>query len=229
MDDQRIKAAVLDAIARSVDAHEIAEVVRAYARGPRPTLPEDAPAASTTSVTGGTQRLLTRIVLGDILDDAILAARPQDRTFPLRLFFAELGQKLASEGTTAADEKASDAAFTLASGLNFFFRAGSPSSDPESRMRVGLEVSTQVYAFAATARLDPDLAAKAAPLLAALMNNELERLKFEAVDHVRVFDSQIHERAPGSDTTSPRIVRPVTFLCRVAANGAVKAKAQVLT
>jgi hypothetical protein len=49
------------------------------------------------------------------------------------------------------------------------------------------------------------------------------------VDHVKVFDSQLHERAPGSDPTAFNIVRPASFLCRVAANSAVKAKAEVLT
>jgi len=34
----------------------------------------------------------------DILDDSILGARPQDRTFPLRLFFSELGTLLAHDG-----------------------------------------------------------------------------------------------------------------------------------
>jgi len=40
MDEDRIKKAVLGAIEKAVDAHELAEIVRAFARGPRPTLPE---------------------------------------------------------------------------------------------------------------------------------------------------------------------------------------------
>jgi hypothetical protein len=224
MDDDRIKKAVLGVIEKSVDAHDIAEVVRAFARGPRPTHPDDVMDAAV--LTAGTKRLLTRIVLGDILDDSILAARPQDRTFPLRLFFGELGRLLAMDAEEGAGAVASDAAFTLASGLNFFFRA---SMDAEGKMRVGLEVSRQLYAVAHAARLDPELVSKSTPLLAALMTNEVERLRFESVDHIKVFDSQIHERAEGSDPTAFNIVRPASFLCRVVANNAVKVKAEVLT
>src|SRR5688572_31698631 len=137
MDEGKIKSAVIAAIEKSVDAHELAEVVRQFARGPRPTIPEsmaDVP-------TPGAKRLLTRIVLGDILDDSILSARPADRTFPLRLFFGELGTLLASDDTEGASATNADLAFTLASGLNFFFRA---TMDPEGKMRVGLEVSRQL-------------------------------------------------------------------------------------
>lgn len=224
MDEGAIKRAVLGAIERSVDAHELAEVVRAYARGPRPTHPEGQldDAAPTT----GARRLLTRIVLGDILDESILSARPQDRTFPLRVIFGELGRVLASDAEEGPDAGAADAAFTLAAGLNFFFRA---PMDPESKTRVGIEVSRQLYVAAEAARLDRELVASAAPLLAALMTNELERVRFEAVDHVKVFDSQIHDRAAGSDPTAFNVVRAASFLCRVAANNAVKVKAEVLT
>jgi hypothetical protein len=230
MDDDRIKKAVLGAIEKSVDAHELAEVVRAFARGPRPTHPDGlaGPTEVEPAPTAGAKRLLTRIVLGDILDDSILAARPQDRTFPLRLFFGELSRLLggtdSDEGTAATTS--GDAAFTLASGLNFFFRA---VMDSEGKMRVGLEVSRQLYRVAHVARLDAELVSKSAPLLAALMTNELERLKFESVDHIKVFDSQLHERASGADPTAFNIVRPASFLCRVAANNAVKAKAEVIT
>jgi hypothetical protein len=167
-------------------------------------------------------RLLSRIVLGDILDDSILSARPGDRTFPLRLFFSELGTMLGS--THASDE--ADHAFTLASGLNFFFRA---EMDGESRVRVALEVSRALYTLAHVAKMDPEMVSKAAPLLAALMSGSLERVRLESVDHVRVFDSQLHERTAGSDPSGSRIVRPASFLCRVVANNAVKAKAQVVT
>jgi hypothetical protein len=223
VNEEGIKKAVLGAIERSVDAHDLAEIVRAFARGPRPTLPEspnDAPPSA------GAKRLLTRIVLGDILDDSILAARPQDRTFPLRLFFGELSRLLATGSEDSEATSAADAAFTLASGLNFFFRA---PMDGESKMRVGFAVSRQLYVVAHAANLDPELVAKAAPLLAALMTGELERLKFESVDHVKVFDSQLHERAPDSDPTAYNIVRPASFLCRVASNNAVKVKAEVVT
>lgn len=186
-------------------------------------------AASTTgegfgATSAGSQRLLSRIVLGDILDDGILSARPQDRAFPLRLFFSELGALLArdSEDGNAIGEHA----FTLASGLNFFLRA---AMDPEAKVRVGLEVSRQLYTLAAAAALDPELVAKAAPLLATIMSQDLERVVFETVDHARVFDSQVHERAQGSDPSGSRIRRPASFLARVSTNNAVKVKAQVLT
>ena len=78
-------------------------------------------------------------------------------------------------------------------------------------------------------RLDPELVSKSTPLLAALMTNELERLKFESVDHIKVFDSQLHERAPGSDPTAFGVIRPASFLCRVASSNAVKVKAEVVT
>ena len=61
------------------------------------------------------------------------------------------------------------------------------------------------------------------------MNGGLERVKLESVDHIKVFDSQVHERTTESDPTGSRIVRPASFLCRVSANNAVKAKAQVVT
>jgi hypothetical protein len=225
MDEDRIKKAVMGAIEKAVDAHDLAEIVRAYARGPRPTHPEGLPGPGDVQPTAEAKRLLTRIVLGDILDDSILGARPQDRTFPLRLFFGELSRLLTADDGAGATGTA-DAAFTLASGLNFFFRA---SMDAESKMRVGLAVSRQLYALADTARLDAEVVAKSTPLLAALMTNELERLKFESVDHIKVFDGQRHERAQGSDPTAFTIVRPASFLCLVTANNAVKAKAEVIT
>jgi len=219
MEDDAIKKAILAAIEKSVSAEDLADVVRQHSRGPRPTHPE---LGNEATPTAGAQKLLTRIVLGDILDDGILAARPSDPAFPLRLFFGELSRLLAVED----QESISDHAFTLASGLNFFFRA---AMDPEAKMRVGIEVSKQLYALAHAASLDRHIVVKSTPLLAALMTNELERLKFESVDHVKVFDSQLHERASGSDPTSHAIVRPASFLCRVATNNAIKAKAEVFT
>lgn len=172
------------------------------------------------AATAGTQALLTRIVLGDILDDSILGARPSDRTFPLRLFFSELGTLLAGDGTNA------ELAFTLASGLNFFFRA---EMEAEAKIRVGLEVSRQFYTLAHDATLDAEMITKAAPLLAAIMSSELERVRFESIDHTKVYDSLVHERTLSSDATGSRILRPASFLCRVQTNNAVKAKAQVVT
>ena len=182
--------------------------------GPKP------PAEQFFATTPTSDKILARIVLGDILDDSILSAKAGERTFPLRLFFGELGSFLAKEGDAA------DHAFTLASGLNFFFRA---DMDAENKLRVAIEVSRSLYTFAGAAKLDPEVLSKAAPLLAALMSGGLERVKLESVDHVKVFDSQIHERTGNSDPSGARIVRPASFLCRVSANNAVKAKAQVVT
>ncbi len=224
MDEEHIKQAMVSAIESSDFARVVAGLVGRAETGERAAT---ATATATATMTGGTRALLDRIVLGDILDDAILGARPADRTFPLRLFFSELGTLL---GNDEQDERksAGELAFTLASGLNFFFRA---EMDPEAKIRVGLEVSRQLYALAHDphAKMDADMVAKAAPLLATLMTTELERVRFESVDHVRVYDSQIHERTATSDPTGSRIVRPASFLCRVQANNAVKAKAQVVT
>ena len=214
-----MKEAVLSAVERSDFVRVLSELVGSERSGTSTSTSE----TSHPPVPGtGTQQLLNRIVLGDILDDSILGARPSDRTFPLRLFFSELGTMLAAE-----DPKA-DAAFTLASGLNFFFRA---EMDAEAKIRVGLEVSRQFYTLAHDAgrRLDGEMITKAAPLLAAIMTSELERVRFESIDHTKVYDSLVHERTPSSDPTGSRIQRPASFLCRVQTNNAVKAKAQVVT
>jgi hypothetical protein len=172
------------------------------------------------ATTPTSDKILAKIVLGDILDDSILSAKAGERTFPLRLFFGELGSYLAKDGDVA------DHAFTLASGLNFFFRA---DMDAENKIRVAIEVSRSLYTFGHVAKLDAEMLTKAAPLLAALMSGGLERVKLESVDHIRVFDSQVHERTSESDPSGARIVRPASFLCRISANNAVKAKAQVVT
>ena len=102
--------------------------------------------------------------------------------------------------------------------------------DAEAKIRVGLEVSRQLYTLAHDAKIDRARSiAKAAPLLAAIMSSELERVRFESVDHTKVYDSLVHERTPSSDPTGSRILRPASFLCRVQTNNAVKAKAQVVT
>lgn len=204
MEAGRIKAAVAEAIDK-VFAEET----------PPPSTPREEHAPSPEA-----KKLLERIVLSDILGDDILSARPSDRSFPLRLFFAELGALLTK------DDAVAEHAFTLASGLNFFFRA---EMDAEAKVRVGIEISRALYALAHEARMDPELVAKAAPLVATLMSTELERVKLESVDHVKVFDSAIHERTASSDPSGSRIVRPASFLCRIATNNAVKAKAQVVT
>jgi hypothetical protein len=211
-----MKGAVLSALEKSDFVRVLSELVGSGTG----TGAGETPRAPVPETTTGTQALLTRIVLGDILDDSILEARPSDRTFPLRLFFAELGTMLAAEGSHA------DGAFTLASGLNFFFRA---TMEAEAKIRVGLEVSRQFYELAHDAKLDGEMVTKAAPLLAAVMSSELERVRFESIDHTKVYDSLVHERTPSSDPTGSRILRPASFLARVQTNNAVKAKAQVVT
>ncbi|HSO32272.1 MAG TPA: hypothetical protein VLT33_07150 [Labilithrix sp.] len=221
MDEERIKQAVLSVIERTDFARQLAKAVEPLAGNVA-----TAPAAREQAPSAGTQRLLTRIVLGDILDDTILGARPQDRTFPLRLLFSELGSLLAHDGDEGPKAHAAELAFTFASGLNFFFRA---TMDPEAKIRVGLEVSRQLYVLAHDAKMDAEVIAKAAPLLATMMSTELERVRYESIDHAKVYDSQVHERTADSDPTGSRILRPASFLCRVTTNNAVKAKAQVVT
>lgn len=239
MDEERVKRAVLSLIERALDAHALAGAVGAASapESAQETAPESARESAPDSAAGEVpaaapakvraNKLLSRVVLGDILDDAILEARPADRTFPLRAFFGELGTLLGSDEDDDGEKvHAAELAFTLASGLNFFFRA---EMDGDARARVALEVSRAFYTLAHEAALEPELVQKAAPLLAALMSAQLERVKLESVDHVRVFDSQIHERTHASDPTSSRVRRPASFLARVTANNAVKAKAQVVT
>lgn len=159
-----------------------------------------------------------RTLLADILGDDILGARPSDKSFPLRLLFGAIGEQTTHAG--------GEAAFTFMSGLNFFFRG--ENMETESQVRVALEVSRALYAVTDTG-MSSDEFAKATALLAQVMSGQLERVKLEAIDAIKIFDSQLHERAPGSDPSSSRIVRPATFLCRIAGNNAVKAKAQVIT
>ena len=119
MDEQEIKRAVIAAIEKAVSAGELADVVRRFARGPQPTFPDLDERSTEAAPTPGAQKLLTRIVLGDILDDGILGARPSDAAFPLRLFFAELSRLLAADSDVAA-EALSDQAFVLASAFACF-------------------------------------------------------------------------------------------------------------
>ncbi len=96
-------------------------------------------------------------------------------------------------------------------------------------MRVGLEVSRLYYRFAEERPLERDVVMALSPLLARLMSTELERLRFESADAAGVFDSALHERAPGSDAGAARIDRPKSFLCRVVSSSMVRAKALVRT
>jgi hypothetical protein len=117
----------------------------------------------------------------------------------------------------------SDEALTFAAAVNFFFRT---SGEEESRVALGIEVSRAFYAFARS--LEPALRTTAAPILATLLSSELPRLRFESVDHLGTFDSNVHERERQSGQGGTiREVR--TFLCRITASGMVRTKARVLT
>ncbi len=71
-------------------------------------------------------------------------------------------------------------------------------------MRLGLEVSRLYYRWASERPLDAELVPQLSPLLARLMSTELTNLSFEAVDAARVFDSSVHERAPGAPIDASR-------------------------
>ncbi len=160
--------------------------------------------------------ILARLSMGDLLDDSILGAKPDEKSFPLRVLLGEVSARIEGD----------DDALALAAGLNFYFRA---RIDEDARVAVGLELSRAYYTFTAKHRLDRDLVARASPLLAALLSTEVSRVRFEAVDHAQTFDSASHERAREASTSQSRIARPVTFLCRVAGNNMVRTKAIILT
>ncbi|MEM9696221.1 MAG: hypothetical protein AAGA56_26990 [Myxococcota bacterium] len=159
--------------------------------------------------------VLSKVVLADLLDESILGARPDDHAFPLRSFFGLLGQ-----------EAEADLLFSLACGLNFYFRA---AMGDEERATVGLEVSRLYYRFAQMEAFDPGLREQAAPLLAELLSTELSRLELVSVDRDRIFDSSRHERGNGADPTRSAIRQPMSFACLVSVNGNMRLKAQVLT
>jgi hypothetical protein len=159
--------------------------------------------------------VMGRFVLGDLLDDAILSARPDDDAFPLRLVLGEMGARLEQEE-----------GMVLAAALNLYFRA--PIED-EDRAVIGFEASRAYYRFAEAAGLEAEVRVRAAPLLAALLGSQVKRLRFESVDHIPTFDSKLHERDDGADPNSARVRSPASFLCRVAATGAVRMKARVRT
>lgn len=196
----------LEALVAAVDRERLGRSLEQLAA---PSAPVAEPPTKTASA------VLHKIVLSDILDDAILGARPGDAVFPLRMFFGELGEAIGE-----------DTAFALASGLNFYFRA---AMDEEPKTRVGLEVSRLYYRFAEERGLGRDVVLALSPLLARLMSTELERLRFESVDGAGAFDSSVHERAPGSDPSGLRVHGPKSFLCRVVSSSMVRAKAMVWT
>jgi hypothetical protein len=168
-------------------------------------------------VTGAldTHAVLERFVLGDLLDDSILGARPGDKSFPLRALLGELGAHLGDERS-----------FTLLAGLNFFFRS---EMEEEDKMRLGFEVSRLYYRFVRELGMEDAARRETSPLLATLMTSELSRLVFESVDHVSAFDSKFHERDAGADPHGARIKSPVSFMTKVAQNSMVRLKAKVLT
>lgn len=171
--------------------------------------------ATLTTGVGDTRAVLERFVLGDLLDDSILGARPGDKSFPLRVLFGELGSRLAE-----------DASFTLLSGLNFFFRS---HMEEEDKVRVGFEVSRLYYAFAREIGMEEGTRRETSPLLAALMSSELNKVALESVDHAPAFDSKYHEREPGADPHGVKIKSPASFLVKVSQNAMVRLKARVLT
>lgn len=213
---------VLALLESRLDPKQLRDCVARHVK-PTPAAPPQAAAAPVPAVQHVSKysgdetvkKLQERIGLADILGDDILHAGRGDQAFPLRLFFGQL----------VTDAATDDAAFALASGLNLYFRA---EMLEDSKVRIGLEVSRLYYRFAAKS-LEEAHARPLAPLLAQLMNSELDQLALESVDHVRVFDSSIHERAPQADEGSSRVARPLTFLCRVATTQRPRFKAIVVT
>ena len=133
----------------------------------------------------GAQKLSTRIVLGDIRrrDPAARRATPRSGcAFLRRALAATHWPKI---GETISDQP------SLAAGLNFF--SGADGFGGEDA-RVGIEVSKQLYALASAASLDRphrieiDAAARRAD------DERARATQVRGVDHVKVFDSQLHER-----------------------------------
>lgn len=210
---ERLTAEVLEALLAAVDRERFGKALAALA-------PKSTAAPGGSAPGKAASAVLHRIVLSDILDDGILGARPGETSFPLRMFFGELGDALGHEGSF------DETAFALASGLNFYFRVAMAE---EAKMRVGLEVSRLYYRFAEERPIERDVTLQLSPLLARLMSTELERVRLESVDAAGMFDSSLHERAAGSDPSGARVARPKSFLCRVVASSVVRAKALVHT
>ena len=208
---------VVALLANSLDAAQLRHCVERHvkaAAGPAPAGPAAAgPAAGQPSEAGA--KLQERIGLADILDDGILHANRGDQAFPLRLFFGQL----------VTDAAHDDTAFALASGLNLYFRA---SMLEEAKVRIALEVSRLYYRFAA-ASLEAALVHQLSPLLAQLMSSELTQLRLESVDHMRMFDSAVHERAERANESGSSLKQPQTFLCRVVSTQRPRFKAIVMT
>jgi hypothetical protein len=203
---------VVAAIVASSDGAAIEEAI-ARARGSTSPSPPTTMSTSTSTATA-TTALASKLLLLDVLDDTILGARSGDRPYPLRLLLTHLGESLDGAG------------FDLACALNVFFRV---DMDDEAKMRLGVETSRLYYRFVRDRANDPGLVSVLSPLVASLLSGQLERLRFESVDHQKIFDSALHERAADSDGGSAAIREPLTFLCRVSATGMVRARATVRT
>jgi hypothetical protein len=225
LDGEALARAAFAAIDRDRLAREIGQLVAAATPAPvsqskpAPSVPPPASAAPRSQPASarhdaGTNSVLAKLVLDDLLDDAILGARPADKEYPLRLALGELGMRLEE-----------DDALAFAGALNLYFRA---DMDEEQAVRVGFEASRAWYRFARAAGLEPQLVRQASPLLAALLTSRVARVTFSSVDHLTTFDSQIHEREPGADGTSGAGGATATsFAVKVAGSGMVRMKARV--
>jgi hypothetical protein len=202
---------VVSAIVASADGSAIDQAL-ARARASASTAPSAS--TSTSLPLSAHDELASRLLLVDILDDDILGAKSGDRPYPLRLLLTHLGESLTGSG------------LELACALNVFFRV---EMDDEAKMRLGVEASRLYYRFVRDRAIDAGLVTPLSPLLASLLSGQLDKVRFESVDHQKVFDSAVHERAPGSDGASAAIREPLTFLCRVGATGMVRARAEVRT
>jgi hypothetical protein len=202
---------VVSAIVSSTDGASLDKAL-AQARASTST-PTPTPTSTPTSLSPHDE-LASRLLLIDLLDEDILGAKAGDRPYPLRLLLTHIGENLTGAG------------FDLACALNVFFRV---EMEDEAKMRLGVEASGLYYRFVRERAIDGALVAPLSPLLASLLSGQLEKLRFESVDHQKVFDSNVHERAAGSDGASAAIREPLTFLCRVTATGMVRARATVRT
>jgi hypothetical protein len=217
--DPQLVAQVLGALASAIDPTKLEQSMQAaglhHIVHPSSVRPSNITAVKAESL-APSNSILGSLVLEDVLDDAILTARPGNPEYPLRALLSELAQRLGSgEG------------LAFAAGLNFYFRQ--QQADEEIRLSIAIEVSRAFYRFAEHAQIDAALQKAAAPLLAQLLSTELARATLEAVDDAIVFDSSSHERAAGSDAHSARILGPRSFLARATQSQLVKKPALVLT
>ena len=212
-------AGVLDALVANVEPDILrTELARRLGDPLRTTMPSLPNESGETPIAGPSPRtlsILRRLVLEDILDEAILSARPNDREFPLRILFGQLGESLDDDG-----------GFALASALSFYFRV---PMDDDTKVRIGVETSRLYYLFCEQTDVGQEIVRQASPLLAALMSTQLEKVKLEAVDHMPTFEGTVHERVSGSMNTSPEIKAARSFLARVKANNMVRSRALVRT